>query len=96
MPNARWDLHTLTLRSAGRYFVDNVSGILAIEWPAASQGVDFRAPLKTSEKLQQVKSLLREKVSFYDKDRYFSPDIEAAKQLIKNNNLMDQVDLDLI
>jgi histidine ammonia-lyase len=79
-----------------RDIYDNVSGILAIEWLAASQGVDFKAPLKTSEKLQQVKSLLREKVSFYDKDRYFSPDIEAAKRLIKDNSLMDALDLRLL
>lgn len=79
-----------------RDIYDNVCGILAIEWLAAAQGVDFRKPLQTSEALQEVKSLLREKVPFYDKDRYFSPDIEAAKKLIKNNSLMEQVKLDLI
>ena len=33
---------------------DNVAGILAIEFLCAAQGIDFRAPLKTSEKLQVV------------------------------------------
>jgi histidine ammonia-lyase len=75
---------------------DNVAGILAIEWLAASQGLDFRAPLETSDKLNSVKALLRTKVSFYDKDRYFSPDIENAKQLIVDRCLLDVVDIELL
>ncbi|TDF41444.1 histidine ammonia-lyase [Alteromonadaceae bacterium M269] len=79
-----------------RDIFDNVAGILAIEWLAACQGIDFRAPLKTSETLESVKALLREQVAFYDKDRYFAPDIEAAKRLIVNNQLSDLVNLKLI
>jgi len=79
-----------------RDIFDNVAGILAIEWLAASQGLDFRAPLKTNESLESIKALLREDVPFYDKDRYFAPDIEAAKQLIKGRNLMDKVSIPLI
>jgi histidine ammonia-lyase len=40
--------------------------------------------------------LLRTKVPFYDKDRYFSPDIENAKKLIVNRSLFDIVDVDLL
>jgi histidine ammonia-lyase len=79
-----------------RDIYDNVAGILAIEWLAAAQGVDFRAPLLTSHKLEKIKGLLREKVSFYDKDRYFAPDIEAAKRMIKNDQLADLTQLDLL
>ena len=79
-----------------RDIFDNVAGILAIEWLAASQGLDFRAPLKTSNTLESIKALLREDVPFYDKDRYFAPDIEAAKKLIKGRNLMDKVSIPLI
>jgi histidine ammonia-lyase len=75
---------------------DNVAGILAIEWLAASQGLDFRVPLETSDKLKSVKALLRTKVSFYDKDRYFSPDIENAKKLIVDRSLLDIVDIELL
>jgi histidine ammonia-lyase len=75
---------------------DNVAGILAIEWLAASQGLEFRAPLETSDKLKSVKALLRTKVTFYDKDRYFSPDIENAKKLIVNRSLLDIVDIELL
>ena len=70
---------------------DNVAGILAIEWLAAAQGIDFRRPLRTSEPLEAVHALLREKVSFYDKDRYFAPDIEAATVLIQDGRLWELV-----
>lgn len=66
---------------------DNVIGILAVEWLAAAQGIEFRAPLKTSLILEKAKKALREKVSFYGKDRYFSTDIEAAALLIESQCL---------
>lgn len=65
-----------------RDMADNTCGILAVELLAACQGLDFRAPLKTTAKLEQAKAALRERVPFYDKDRYFAPDIEEAKQLL--------------
>ena len=79
-----------------RDIFDNVAGILAIEWLAACQGLDFRKPLKTSEQLQVLMNLLREHVPFYDKDRYFAPDIETAKQLIKQHRLMDSTQINLL
>ena len=63
---------------------ENTAGILAIELLAACQGVDFRAPLKTSRPLEKAKMMLREKVPFYDKDRYFAPDIKKATELIRS------------
>ncbi len=63
---------------------DNTAGILAIELLAACQGVDFRAPLKTSKKLEQAKHLLRRQVPFYDQDRYFAPDIAKGKALVQS------------
>ena len=75
---------------AGRrlsYMVENTAGILAVELLAACQGVDFRAPFKTSELLEQAKQLLRNEVPFYDQDRYFAPDIEKATRLIQSGEL---------
>jgi len=63
----------------------NTAGILAVELLAACQGVDFRSPLKTSPRLEEAKALLRRRVAFYDKDRYFAPDIEAAQRLIESS-----------
>ncbi len=69
----------------------NTRGILAVEILAAVQGLDFRAPLKTTELLEQAKATLRGRVPFYDKDRYFAADIEKANELLAeavHNNLM--------
>lgn len=60
----------------------NVRGTLAIEWLAACQGLDFREGLVTTEPLETARHALREQVSHYDKDRFFSPDIEAATELL--------------
>lgn len=97
--SANQEDHVSMATFAGRRLWDifeNVAGILAIEWLAASQGLDFRAPLETSDRLKSVKALLRSKVPFYDKDRYFSPDIENAKKLIVNRSLLDNVAIDLL
>jgi histidine ammonia-lyase len=61
----------------------NSAGIVAIELLAAAQGIDFRAPLKTSPALQPVHALVRWRVAFYDHDRYFAPDIEAIRALVE-------------
>ena len=68
---------------------ENTDGILAVEWLAASQGLDFRSPLKTSEVLERAKEKLRAQVPFYDKDRYFAPDIETAMALIRGGALLE-------
>lgn len=60
----------------------NSATILAIEWLAAAQGVDFHRPLNTSRRLARAQARLREAVPFYEQDRLFAPDIEAALQLV--------------
>ncbi len=69
----------------------NTRGILAVELLAAAQGIDFRHPHKSSPRIEEAKAALRERVSFYDKDRYFAPDIEKANALLleaQYNDLM--------
>ncbi|MBB1301833.1 histidine ammonia-lyase [Pseudoalteromonas sp. SG43-7] len=66
---------------------DNTQGVLAIEWLASAQGLEFRKPLQASAKVEQAKATLRTKVSYYDKDRYFGPDIEAANLLLQQGEL---------
>jgi len=66
---------------------DNVRGILAIEWLGACQGLDMRHGLKSTETLEQARQLLRERVSHYEQDRFFAPDIEAASELLAARTL---------
>lgn len=75
---------------------ENVSGILAVEWLAAAQGIDFRSPDLSSQPLEQAKNVLRAAVPFYDKDRYFATDIENADQLIRSEALAMVLDESLL
>jgi histidine ammonia-lyase len=70
---------------------ENTRGVLAVEWLAACQGLDLRDGLKTSVKLEIARTTLRSKVAFYEKDRFFAPDIEAAMQLLASRCLNELV-----
>ena len=60
----------------------NTAVIVAIELLAAAQGIDFHRPLSSSPHLEHVHALLRTHVPFYEADRFFAPDIEAARKLV--------------
>ena len=62
---------------------ENTRGIIAIELLAAAQGMDFRRPLMSSPKVELAYDLIRGRVEFYDQDRYFSPDINAICDQIR-------------
>ena len=66
---------------------ENVRGILAVEWLGACQGLDFREGLKSSPKLEEARALLRGQVPYYQEDRFFAPDIEAASALLASGCL---------
>ncbi|MEG2796668.1 MAG: aromatic amino acid lyase, partial [Pseudomonas sp.] len=70
---------------------ENTRGILAVEWLAAVQGLDLRNGLKTSAKLEQARAILRKEVPFYEKDRFFAPDINAATELLASRCLNELV-----
>ena len=61
---------------------DNTATILAIELLAASQGIDLRQPLKSSQLLQKVHNQVRKDVPVYDEDRFFAPEIERIKKQV--------------
>jgi len=97
--SANQEDHVSMATFAGRrltYMVENTAGILAVELLAACQGLDFRAPLKTSPRLEKAKGMLRKKVAFYDKDRYFAPDIQKAVDLILSRQFNSLVDTELL
>ena len=88
--SANQEDHVSMAPSAGKRLwemAENVRGILAVEWLAACQGLDLRDGLKTSPKLEMARTTLRSKVAFYEKDRFFAPDIEAALQLLTSRCL---------
>jgi histidine ammonia-lyase len=83
-------MSTFAARRLGE-MAQNTRTIVAIELLAAAQGIDFHAPLKTSEKLQSVHGAVRERVAFYAEDRYFAPDIAAMSDFIASGKLTDEI-----
>ncbi len=67
--------------------VANLERILGVELLCATQGVEFRAPLPTSEVLQGVMARLRAEVPPLGDDRYTAPDMEAASALIASGDI---------
>ncbi len=58
--------------------IDNVRRILAIEWLAAAQGIEYLRPLRSSAVLEDAHALLRGFSAAMMEDRSLAPDIEAA------------------
>ncbi|MEX0810003.1 MAG: histidine ammonia-lyase [Dongiaceae bacterium] len=65
----------------------NLAGIVAIEYLAAAQGIDLRAPLKTSPSLTKAMKALRAKVKMWREDREMAVDIEAARTIVEAGQL---------
>ena len=68
----------------------NTATVLGIELLAAAQGIDFHRPLCSSAELVKVHRQLRAAVAFYDKDRFFAPDIASAKNMVLSGHLSEQ------
>ena len=89
--SANQEDHVSMAPAAGRRLWEmaaNTRGVLAVEWLAASQGIDLREGLKSSPLLEQARQALREHVSHYDDDRFFAPDIDKAIQLLEEGRLV--------
>ncbi|MCX2725559.1 histidine ammonia-lyase [Roseibium salinum] len=74
-------------RRLGR-MIANLAQILGVELLCGAEGIEHRAPLKTSTPLQSVIARLREAVPPLDKDRYMAPDLDTAAGLIRSRALV--------
>lgn len=63
--------------------VENLATVLAIEAICGAQALDLRRPLRSSERLEKVHALIRERVARWDSDRYLHPDIAAVKAMLR-------------
>jgi len=66
----------------------NLSHILGVEAICAAQGVEFRRPLETSAILRDVLATLRADIPAVEQDRYMSPDLTKASELIADGTLV--------
>jgi histidine ammonia-lyase len=71
--------------------VDNAAAVVGIELLAAAQGIDFHRPARSSRHLEEVHAGIRRDVPFYAADRYFAPDIDAARSWVKSGRFTELV-----
>ena len=71
----------------------NLNMILGIELACACQGVDFRAPLKSSPILQDVIARVRQRVEPLAEDRFMAPDLQKAAVMIADGSLVYGLDM---
>jgi histidine ammonia-lyase len=69
--------------------VNNLYSILAIELITAAQALQFRRPMKTSPKLEQLVHTFRGLVPFIEDDRILHDDIQRAEKFLKNTDLVE-------
>jgi histidine ammonia-lyase len=71
----------------------NLNVILGVELICAAQGIGFRAPLSTSPQLQSVIDTARAVIAPLEEDRYMAPDLDVAAALIRDGQLLADLDL---
>ena len=68
---------------------ENLSHILGIELLCAGQGIEIRAPIKTSQSLHAVVLRLRKVSPRLEVDRNMAPDLKQAAVLIKSGEVIE-------
>ncbi|MFT5506619.1 MAG: histidine ammonia-lyase [Gammaproteobacteria bacterium] len=65
----------------------NLANIVAIELLIGVQGIEFRAPIKTSKILQEIMAIVRDKVESLKDDRFMATDINLARAMIDQRQI---------
>lgn len=92
--SANQEDHVSMACHAARRLIDmneNLAGIIGIEALSAAQGIEYRAPIKTSDTLSGVIAQIREVSPALDKDREVAGDIAAVTRLVRDGPLAEQV-----
>ena len=71
----------------------NLNVILGVEAMCAAQGIEFRAPLRTSPALIQVMAAIRDRIATVTTDRFMAPDMEASATMIADGSLTADLSL---
>lgn len=67
--------------------VENAEKVLAIELLLAAQALEYRRPLRSSEKIEAVIAAYREKISFNDADRILTDDMHQSVEFLRSYKL---------
>ncbi len=72
----------------------NLNTIIGVELMCAAQGIDFRAPLKTSPSLAKAMLAIRAVVPTLNEDRYQADDIARASELVATGALVSRLGIE--
>ncbi len=81
----------IAVRKCGE-ILRNLRAVLAIEMMAAAQAFDFHKPRKPGRGTGVAYEVIRRQVPFMKDDRVMYTDIEAIRQLIESNAILDAVE----
>jgi len=70
----------------------NLAHIIGIELLTGIQGIEFRAPIKTSPALIKVMKVVRKQVATLEDDRYLADDIARIATLVENRDIIDALE----
>lgn len=77
---------TFAARRLGPMVV-NVARIVAIEWLASAQGIEFLRPLRSSPPIERAHALLRTRIAAMPEDRLLAPDMALASEWVMDGTL---------
>lgn len=86
---------TFAARRLGE-MLNNSLGVVAIELLAACQGIDLRAPIKTSVSLQKAMREIRLQVAMLVQDRVMADDIKTVIELIETAKFNQYLTADIL
>jgi len=75
-----------------KQILDNAQAVLAIEFIAGAQALDFRKPLKPSPAVQAAYEVIRKYVDFLDEDRPLYSDINCLKEVVQSGEILQAVE----
>jgi histidine ammonia-lyase len=75
---------------------DNLGRILGVELLCAAQGIEYRAPLRTSPALARIIARLRQDVATLGTDRPLASDLEKGATLIRSGAIVESAGPDLL
>lgn len=74
-----------------RQITANAEQVISIELLAAAEGLDYRAPLRSSNRIERARELIRSSIPRVTEDRSLSGDIQQIAQMIQGGEFDDFV-----
>jgi len=71
--------------------IENTEHIIAIEFLAASQALEFLKPLKPSPSIQKAYEIIRKNVPKLERDRVMDEDVEKVRRLIREGKIVERI-----